>query len=326
MSSLDSEPEGWRNKQNILKFIKLYQSLPTLWLRTSKDYGNKLKREVAYAKMVHLCQKFHPTADKSFVVNKINNLRTSFNKEHSKVRRSRASLGDDQGGQLHEPHLWYYHFLHFIVDQQAPDTSDQRLDQDFATADDSMDQPALTSSEAISETSFDLDSFQIYKVEEDADQTPLKSSLSSPFAERYRESSPLNKDVYKEAHSPDAVKGLSRSPKVKPHAPVAVRAMKRRYNADQDVGLHPPVSRTVGSTGHPPPVHDENDLFGNTIALCLKNTSRQQNIYARKLMFEVMAEAELGNLSGASYFIANPELSTTSTKSSSVLTNGQGEG
>lgn len=58
----------------------------------------------------------------------------------------------------------------------------------------------------------------------------------------------------------------------------------------------------------PPPPLDENESFGKTIALLLRNASKEQRIYARKLMYEVMAEAELGNLSQASYFVASPDL------------------
>ena len=57
----------------------------------------------------------------------------------------------------------------------------------------------------------------------------------------------------------------------------------------------------------PPPALNENESFGQTIGLLLSKTSKEQGIYARKLMFEVLSEAELGTLSRRSYFVAIPD-------------------
>ena len=50
----------------------------------------------------------------------------------------------------------------------------------------------------------------------------------------------------------------------------------------------------------PPSPVDQNDLFGKTIGMHLKNVPNEQSIYARKLLYEVVIQAELGNLSQAS--------------------------
>ena len=104
----------------------MYRSLPSLWKIKSKEYSNKLTRELAYSKMIEFCRKFEPSADRQFIVNKINNLKGAFKKELKKLESSKLSgAGTDD---VYEPKLWYFHHLMFLQDQETPRTGVSNLD------------------------------------------------------------------------------------------------------------------------------------------------------------------------------------------------------
>ena len=87
----------------------------------------------------------------------------------------------------------------------------------------------------------------------------------------------------------------------------AARRPNKRKSEDEELLI---AARSRLLNQRPPPPLDENESFGKTIGLLLKNASKEQRIYARKLMYEVMAEAELGNLSQASYLVVSPDVSS----------------
>ena len=117
---------GWNNKEIVLQFIEMYRTVPALWKIKSKEYSNKLAKELAYSTLIEFCQKFEQSADKQFVVNKINNLRTAFRKELKKIEASKLSgAGRDE---IYEPKLWYFSHLLFIQDQEVPRTGMSNLE------------------------------------------------------------------------------------------------------------------------------------------------------------------------------------------------------
>ncbi|XP_045138886.1 uncharacterized protein LOC123520565 [Portunus trituberculatus] len=100
------------------EFINLYKKSPCLWKISSFEYSNKTKKAAAYDILVNKLKEKDETATKDTVTKKINNLRSSFRKEHKKVMRSMESgaSGDD----VYQPTLWYYDMLLFLKDQEMP--------------------------------------------------------------------------------------------------------------------------------------------------------------------------------------------------------------
>lgn len=97
------------------EFIETYRSFPCLWLKTSKDYFDRNKKDLAYAELVELYKKVEPTADRNLVVKKINSLRTVYKKELAKVNASsKSGAGTDD---VYLPKLWYFPLLQFLNDQ-----------------------------------------------------------------------------------------------------------------------------------------------------------------------------------------------------------------
>lgn len=82
---------------------------------------------------------------------------------------------------------------------------------------------------------------------------------------------------------------------------------KRKSDDERIANRNASRARLLNLNPTAPPPFDENESFGKTIGLLLRNASKEQRIYARKLMYEVMTEAELGNLSRESYFVAHPK-------------------
>ncbi|XP_066989896.1 uncharacterized protein [Macrobrachium rosenbergii] len=98
-------------------FIEIYRNEPCLWFTKSKDYSNREVRNAAYGKLVNKLQEIDPSANKDTVVKKINNLRSSYNKELKKVQASKSSgSGSDS---IYTPKLSYFHLMHFIKDQNV---------------------------------------------------------------------------------------------------------------------------------------------------------------------------------------------------------------
>ena len=68
-------------------FIEIYRNEPSLWFIKSKDYSNREVKNAAYGKLVNKLREIDPSANKDTVVKKINNLRSSYNKELKKCKR-----------------------------------------------------------------------------------------------------------------------------------------------------------------------------------------------------------------------------------------------
>ncbi|XP_005105586.1 uncharacterized protein LOC101855043 [Aplysia californica] len=290
------------NKQVVLQFIKLYESLPCLWKVKSKAYSNKLTKELAYAKLIEFCQKHQESADKHFVVNKINNLRSSFRKELKKVERLNAGPV-----RAYRPKLWYYDHLMFVKDQEIPGRGRSSLGSDHvplpSTRDDAIEKEEPMSPEAPSEYSIGSAASEEHQTD------PVTSHVSfqvSPHLSSPGSSPGSSSQVFQSIVRPT------------PTAPTAKRPSKRKHGEDDEVLnvsrarlLNPPTPMTL---------EDENDAFGKTISHLLRGVTREQRIHARKLMFEVMYEAELGNLSRFSCVVV--AASDTDTCSKSPQTSG----
>ena len=77
-----------------MEFIEIYRSLPALWKVKSKEYSNKFAKDKGYNQLIEFCKTFEKEADKTYVVTKINNLRSSFRKKMKKVDKSKLSGAD----------------------------------------------------------------------------------------------------------------------------------------------------------------------------------------------------------------------------------------
>ncbi|PIO26792.1 hypothetical protein AB205_0016290 [Aquarana catesbeiana] len=96
-------------------FIDKYREMPCLWQVQCRDYSNKLKRKAALEKQLELVKPVYPTADITYLKDKIGSLRSTYNRERKKVQdslRSGASADD-----VYVPRLWYYNSLRFLSDQ-----------------------------------------------------------------------------------------------------------------------------------------------------------------------------------------------------------------
>ena len=99
-------------------FIEIYRNEPSLWFIKSKDYSNREVKNAAYGKLVNKLREIDPSANKDTVVKKINNLRSSYNKELKKVQASNKSSGSGSDS-IYTPKLSYFHLMHFIKDQNV---------------------------------------------------------------------------------------------------------------------------------------------------------------------------------------------------------------
>lgn len=106
------------NKHFWSEFIELYRDQRSLWDVKSKGYCNKHSRNDGYSILLEKCREVFPTADEKFVKSKIESLRASFRRELKKVQQSKNKTGSSQD-DVHEPSLWYYDLMTFIVDQEV---------------------------------------------------------------------------------------------------------------------------------------------------------------------------------------------------------------
>ena len=140
---------GWSNKQTVLEFIEIYRSLPALWKVKSKEYSNKFAKDKGYNQLIEFCKTFEKEADKTYVVPKINNLRSSFRKEMKKVDKSKLSgAGTDL---VYETKLWYYKDIQFIQDQEIVRSGASNLDVVMPTCSRNLLQAPLDESQSSSQ-------------------------------------------------------------------------------------------------------------------------------------------------------------------------------
>lgn len=106
------------NRSLMEDFIRAYQKETCLWNTKAKDYHNKVKRKVAYEKLLEKYQLVDIDATKDAVIKKINSFRASYRRERKKVEDSYRS-----GTDIYEPSLWYYPLFDFLKDQDIPISS-----------------------------------------------------------------------------------------------------------------------------------------------------------------------------------------------------------
>ncbi|CAH1982301.1 unnamed protein product, partial [Acanthoscelides obtectus] len=100
-----------------------------LWDVKSKDYANKMKRNMSYDILFTKFKEVCPEGTRETMKKKINNIRTSFRREMKKVEDSkRTGSGADA---IYEPSLWYYDLLLFTAESGRKGISNaQETDMD----------------------------------------------------------------------------------------------------------------------------------------------------------------------------------------------------
>lgn len=112
----------------VCEFIELYKLKTCLWKKTDPNYHNSNIREAAYTLLLDKYKEYDGKATKAMVKSKINNLRTTYNKEYKKVKDSeRSGAGIEE---VYKPSLWYYDLLSFINDQLPSPASANTICED----------------------------------------------------------------------------------------------------------------------------------------------------------------------------------------------------
>lgn len=106
------------SREFLAEFIHMYREYPCLWKVKSKEYSDRVKKNLAYEHLTTKLKEIDPDANKEKVVKKINSLRSCFRKELKKVNDSKTSgAGADD---TYTPSLWYFQELLFLTDQEVP--------------------------------------------------------------------------------------------------------------------------------------------------------------------------------------------------------------
>lgn len=99
-----------------------------MWKVKSKDYFNRNKKNAALEKIVGALKKLKPDFSVKQLKQKINVLRTNFNREFKTIEGKKVS--GTSTDDIPEPSLWYYNDMYFIKDQleiAQTETSEVRI-------------------------------------------------------------------------------------------------------------------------------------------------------------------------------------------------------
>ena len=102
----------------LTEFVHMYREYPCLWKVKSKEYSDRVKKNLTYEHLTTKLKEIDPDANKGKVVKKINSLRSCFRKELKKANVSKMfGAGADD---TYTPSLWYSQELLFLTDQEVP--------------------------------------------------------------------------------------------------------------------------------------------------------------------------------------------------------------
>ena len=76
------------SREFLTEFIHIYREYPCLWSVKSKEYSDRVKKNLAYEHLTSKLKEIVPDANKEKVIKKINSLRSCFRKELLVVRVS----------------------------------------------------------------------------------------------------------------------------------------------------------------------------------------------------------------------------------------------
>lgn len=108
-------PNNNAEREFITLLIELYRDSPELWKVKSQDYFNRNKKSAALEKIVGALKVLKPDFNVTLLKQKINVLRTNFNREFRAIEAKKVS--GTSTDDIPEPGLWYYSDMQFIKDQ-----------------------------------------------------------------------------------------------------------------------------------------------------------------------------------------------------------------
>ncbi|XP_063623117.1 uncharacterized protein LOC134795217 [Cydia splendana] len=133
----------------LVEFIDLYKSLPVVWKIKSKEYSNRDMKTQAYEILVRKWKEVEPSADRDFVMNKINNMRSVYRRELKKINTEYSECSGMGSDEVPSPSLWYFHLLDFLRDQEMPRPSMSSMDEENTQQLDRFDYMAKSWSETL---------------------------------------------------------------------------------------------------------------------------------------------------------------------------------
>ncbi|XP_063620867.1 uncharacterized protein LOC134793226 [Cydia splendana] len=133
------------SERNILsEFLKMYKTFPCLWDQKHMNYANREARDTAYEELLEKYKLYHENGTVVDVKKKIEHMRCAYRRERKKVLMSRF-----RGGH-YKPHLWYYHLLTFLHEEQEQDEdndNEQAECKNESTFDDSYQETQFVDSD-----------------------------------------------------------------------------------------------------------------------------------------------------------------------------------
>jgi hypothetical protein len=87
----------------------MYYEYPCLWKVKSKEYSNRVKKNLAYKHLTTKLKEIDPNANKQKVFKKVISLRRCFRKELKKVIDLKTS--GSGANDTYKPSLWYFQEL-----------------------------------------------------------------------------------------------------------------------------------------------------------------------------------------------------------------------
>ncbi|XP_076046676.1 uncharacterized protein LOC143028448 isoform X4 [Oratosquilla oratoria] len=277
---------GKRNEREVLlQFIHTYRDHPALWKVKSKEYTNKLARSKGISALQDLLKELEPDCTRDAVIKKINCLRSSFRRECRKIEKSKKSGASPN--EMYTSSLWYFEEMMFVLDQDLPGESCSNLDDIY---------------------NYNAEIAEAHGTEGDA--TPCTRQQIAEAHGTEGDATPYTRQQIAEAHGTEGDATLYTRQQI-PEAhgtegdatPYTRQEVKRRRKSlSKSDHILDIVARKLDES-----LHKDNsgiDLFGSYVAHRIHSMDIRTAIITRKLINDVLFEAEMGNLNASSRVVA----------------------
>ncbi|XP_063633821.1 mucin-2-like [Cydia splendana] len=102
-----------RERDVIAEILEIYRDLPCLWDLSSHLYSDKIVKKNAWEILVTKYKEIEPEANEATVKRKIENLKSSYQREVRKVKESKNRTGSG-ASEVYKPNLWYFDLMTFL--------------------------------------------------------------------------------------------------------------------------------------------------------------------------------------------------------------------
>ncbi|XP_076046679.1 uncharacterized protein LOC143028448 isoform X5 [Oratosquilla oratoria] len=277
---------GKRNEREVLlQFIHTYRDHPALWKVKSKEYTNKLARSKGISALQDLLKELEPDCTRDAVIKKINCLRSSFRRECRKIEKSKKSGASPN--EMYTSSLWYFEEMMFVLDQDLPGESCSNLD-DIYNYNAEIAEAHGTEGDATPCTRQQI--AEAHGTEGDA--TPYTRQQIAEAHGTEGDATPYTRQQIPEAHGTEG--------DATPYTRQEVK--RRRKSLSKSDHILDIVARKLDES-----LHKDNsgiDLFGSYVAHRIHSMDIRTAIITRKLINDVLFEAEMGNLNASSRVVA----------------------